>query len=123
MMTNMEYDTMATISAIEYRKVGRTDPNGNFIGEQDVLYIDFEDAGYININNTGFAATNWSLMLQAYLGVRPSTLDDAVGKTLPMCETPEQEFESFPPDWVFDKGKQMLIDSDWGPQVGTEIES
>lgn len=115
-MMDLPYDQTETVQDVEYRQIVDTDEQGSVVGQRDVLFVRTDGRDF-TINNTGFTASNFALQFLAFCGARPSDTDAAQGTVVPLVDT---EHGYFPPDWVFEKGKQALAQSEWGPVV-TEV--
>lgn len=77
---------------------------------QDSLKITLANGEVARVPNTGFSDENPALCLMAYLGVSPSTLDDAVGESLPIQLT---HYGAVVPDFVLNNGRRCLHRSAW----------
>lgn len=72
------------------------------------------DGSTFSIMNGPWTKNNFVLQFFAYMGVRPSTFEDElVGATVPLER--RQNGMYFPPDDMFDMGKQRLVsdECDW----------
>jgi hypothetical protein len=77
----------------------------------EALRIDFVDAETKYIPNGDYTFENKALRVMAYIGVSPSTLDEAEGKELPMKV--DHEGNTWIPQNVVQKGAARLQEAQW----------
>lgn len=78
---------------------------------QDSLRVDFADGSHTRVPNGGWHEANSALALMAFLGVTPSTLDEAEGKAIPIRVAPDGEIMI--PQQIMNMGRGQLLRSDW----------
>lgn len=78
-----------------------------------VLRIRLENGAVIDVENGGFHLRNPALCVMAYLGVSPSTLDEAEGESLPYIIHVSGEPTVAP--FVVTHGRRALKQEPWGP--------
>jgi hypothetical protein len=89
------------------------DPNDE--RARHVLKIPLDDGTTVMVENGSFALSNNALAVMAFLGVRPSTLDEAVGMLLPVVVTRSGRWAVAP--FAVAAGRRALDAAAWGPSV------
>lgn len=90
--------------------------------EFDALRVD-TDRGSVYIPNGNFTVDNDALKVMAFCGVRPSTLHEIDGCSLPVKIDSDGSLSI--PDWVCESGRRVLENAEWFLVVSddeTEIE-
>lgn len=96
--------SMATVIRVTYRHGAQC----------DVLRIELDtpmNVVVIDLPNTNWSASNPSLMFMAYLGLSPSTVDEAAGEEIPVVIRPDGEVDVHPS--VFSLGQSVLQRAEW----------
>lgn len=93
----------------------------------DVLVIELDNGTVLRVPNGGWTPDNPALQVLAFLGVSPSTMDEAEGERfLPVEVEREGEgtYEYQVPDMVFANGEASLRRAEWfvPADEGTQVE-
>lgn len=103
----MNPDTVSyEITEAEYRTF--SPKNGH---EMDVLRIGLSNGEAAQVPNGGWTTDNEALCTMAYLGVSPSTLDEAVGESVPIMIL--EDGTHGVPMFVVNIGREALRTADW----------
>jgi len=81
----------------------------------ETLRIEFTNGNHAHVPNGDFSVNNPALCVMAFLGVSPSTMEEADGELLPIKIMEGREITAA--DFVIGNGKRALKQSVWGPDV------
>lgn len=80
------------------------------VGRQPHMRFETQDHGAVDVSNGVNATPSRALRLLAYLGARPSRLDEAEGKRFPVQKI---DGEWYPTDEAMEVGQDLLREADW----------
>lgn len=96
-----------TVANVEYTTFS---PEGSDVA-MNTLRIDLDNGESVYVPNGNWSAQNPALCVMAWLGARPSALEDAEGALLPVVITEEMEYAV--PDLVINMGRRQLKQAEW----------